>query len=54
MSEEMINKAVESIRQMIKSFDFYINEGLTLEQAKENLSEDFGFIKGAKILLEAM
>jgi len=27
---------------------------LTLEQAKENLSEDFGFIKGAKILLEAM
>jgi len=54
MNKEMINKAVESVRQMIESFEFYMSEGFTVEQAKENLSEDFGFIKGAKILLEAM
>lgn len=54
MSKEMINKAVESVRQMIESFEFYMSEGFTVEQAKETLSKDFGFIKGTKVLLEVM
>ena len=54
MSEEMINKAVESVRQAIISLEFYMNEGLTVEQAKRNILQDFGFIKGTKVLLAAM
>lgn len=54
MNKEMINKAVESVRQMIESFEFYMSEGWTVEEAKKSLSRDFGFIKGTKVLLEVM
>ena len=54
MSKEMLNKAVESVRQMIETFEFYMNEGWTIEEAKKSLSRDYGFIRGTKVLLEVM